>query len=139
MFNFSKNDISFYIFSIISIFILYLLYNSHMVCETFINENPTSTKNKVKIYNFNTSWCGYSVRLQPIWNDFMNTVNKEHNNYAEAHDIKCDDEKTNKDICSRYQVEGYPTIIFEHNGEIKIYNGERTKAKLLEFLSSYKK
>jgi thiol-disulfide isomerase/thioredoxin len=76
----------------------------------------------VTIYNFNTEWCGYSKKFQPIWDDFATTMKNTSINVV---DVKCDDEK-NKDLCNKYEVKGYPSVIIDKNGSIQEYNGPRT-------------
>jgi len=79
--------------------------------------------NKTKIYNFNTSWCSYSVQFQPIWNTFYNSI--KINDNVEAVDVKCDEPK-NKDFCKQYNIEGYPSVIIQNGNNILKYNGPRT-------------
>ncbi len=78
---------------------------------------------KIKIYNFNTEWCGYSKQFQPIWNTFYNSI--KINDNIEAFDVKCDNNK-NKDLCIKYNIEGFPTIIIDNNSNVTKYTGPRT-------------
>ena len=91
--------------------------------RTFEGLRSIITNTKIKIYNFNTSWCGYSVQFQPVWNTFYNSI--KINDNVEAFDIKCDDNK-NKELCTKYNIEGYPTIIIDNGTNITKYNGPRT-------------
>ena len=52
---------------------------------------------------------------------------------AIAIDIKCD-QKQNEPLCSQYQIEGYPTVIYEKNGAKRLYDGERTVYSLTSYL-----
>jgi len=80
----------------------------------------------IKVYNFNTSWCGYSKNFQPIWDEFMNKHHGKNNVIVK--DVKCDDESNahSQKLCKTYEVPGYPTIIFEHNNNKIDYMGPRT-------------
>lgn len=90
------------------------------------NDNPTETT----IYNFNTSWCGYSVNFQPIWNEFME---KNNDNNIKIIDVKCDNPE-NESLCNRYPVEGFPTVLKVKNNVITPYNGPRTLEGLQDFM-----
>ena len=106
--------------------------------EKFSDAVPeSSNKPIVKIFNFNTEWCGWSRRFQPEWESFMEHVKIPTNNLAhvQAYDVKCDKEE-NKQVCEEYQVPGYPYVIVEVNGARKSYDGERTKDALISFVSA---
>lgn len=92
-------------------------------------ENFGDVNGKTKVYNFNTSWCGWSKKFQPEWNKFQDMVKSNPN--VEAHDIKCDDE-SNESMCKEYNVPGYPYVVIEHNGERDSYNGPRTALDLMK-------
>lgn len=105
--------------------------------ETIKKENFAEVKEPVKVYNFNTEWCGYSIRFQPEWKKFMTRVNtnKEIANSV-AYDVRCDKEENEK-ICSDYQIEGFPTVIFEKGNNRKVYQGQRSADALIEALSKF--
>jgi thiol-disulfide isomerase/thioredoxin len=93
-------------------------------------ERPKINKNLPTIYNFNTSWCHYSIEFQKIWDEFT-LLNK--NNKINIIDVKCDNPKY-KDFCQKYNIYGYPTIIGEKNNKIKIFNKDRTIKDLNQFV-----
>jgi len=94
------------------------------------------TNSKLKIYNFNTEWCGWSQRFQPEWEKFTQAVNNDSNlsKFVEAIDIKCDD-PNNEEMCEKFNVPGYPYVVLDNNGKYEPYNGERTVEALLSFVS----
>jgi thiol-disulfide isomerase/thioredoxin len=97
-----------------------------------IKENFTHSQNKVKVYNFNTSWCGYSVRFQPEWDVFQEEVNAKGDlTNVQAYDIKCDDPSFEQ-MCKNYDVPGFPTVIIEKGSDKKVYQGPRTAKSLIE-------
>jgi thioredoxin domain-containing protein 5 len=71
---------------------------------------------------FYAPWCGHCKRLAPHWETFAAEVTPE-DNYKVAK-VDC---TSNKDICSRYDVKGYPTLIMFANGDKNTYNGKREK------------
>jgi thiol-disulfide isomerase/thioredoxin len=95
----------------------------HTTCSVKTNEKFTD---KIKVYNFNTSWCGYSQRFQPEWDKFSERVKSDSKlSHVTALDIKCDDD-SNKSMCENYQVPGYPFVVIENGNEHTNYDGERT-------------
>jgi len=94
-----------------------------------INNQPIEN-NKTKIYNFNTKWCGYSVRFQPIWDEFTNKVTDPN---IEVHDIKCDQEHNNN-LCKKFDIPGYPSIVKVDKLGSHIYEGPRTVEGLMNYL-----
>ncbi len=114
--NISKSNILIVFFWI---FLIFLFLN-----EFFFNSNNEKFDNtKIKIYNFNTSWCGHSLKFQPIWDSFSESI-KDSNNLL-AYDVKCDDNKNEK-LIERYYVEGFPTVIIDYGDRFIRYSGPRT-------------
>lgn len=149
MFDQKYFGLSLWVWIVIIAIIAYSMYQS---CElqptkTVINteikekfsdgESKSSDKPIVKIFNFNTEWCGWSRRFQPEWDSFMEHVKNPTNNlkHVQAYDIKCDNEE-NKKMCEEYKVPGYPYVIVEVNGTRQSYEGERTKDALISYVSS---
>lgn len=120
---------------IIIILICVFFLFSFMSEEAFTNsENKKS--NLVKVYNFNTSWCGYSIRFQPEWDKFQKEVKSRNDlSNVNAYDIKCD-ETDNKQMCIDYAIPGFPSIIIEIDGKKTNYNGERTAESLIETIKN---
>ncbi len=86
----------------------------------------------IEIVNYNTDWCGYSKRFEPIWLDFGNDMATKHPE-IKVTNMKCDN-PTNKEKCAIPEVEGFPTVVL-HKGNTKIvFNDNRTKENLLKFI-----
>ncbi len=92
---------------------------------------------KIKIFNFNTEWCGWSRRFQPEWNKFAETVasDPKFNSRVEAIDVKCDNPEK-ESMCEAYNVPGYPYVVAEIDGQRIPYDGERTASALLTFVAT---
>ena len=103
--------------------------------EKFANSD---TLPNMVVYNFNTSWCGWSKKFQPEWNKFSEEnskqkINKKFN--IKALDIKCDDNEENIKLSNKYNVPGYPYIVIDIDGKNPmVYTGERTSSALLNFI-----
>ena len=95
-------------------------------------EGNSSKENKIKVYNYNTSWCGWSVRFQPEWKKFESEINAKGDlSHVEAHDVKCDNPE-NDFLCKEFEVAGFPTVIIETNGQRGVYKGPREAKNLVE-------
>ena len=54
---------------------------------------------------FFAPWCGHCKRLAPIWEELATTEG------LNVGTVDCDSE-SGKDICSLFEVKGYPTLIY---------------------------
>ena len=93
----------------------------------------TSGDSKIKVYNFNTSWCRYSVMFAPEWAKFESMV--EENENIEALDVKCDDE-SNEGLCASFDVPGFPSVVVVKGDEKRDYSGARSAEAILKFVES---
>jgi thiol-disulfide isomerase/thioredoxin len=118
--------------------IIYFFNNDVTTCSNikdYFSNSENKNSNLIKVYNFNTSWCGYSVRFQPEWNKFENEIKLIDNLNIEAFDTKCDN-INNKQMCDDYEIPGFPTVIIEKNNEKINYNGPRTAVAIIEAIKN---
>lgn len=80
-------------------------------------------------------WCGHCKKAKPEFDklsqspiilDDGSTVN-----------VKVLDADSDKSEIAKYKVKGFPTVLFDNNGEINEYPGPRTHADIIEFLQSH--
>jgi hypothetical protein len=122
---------------IILIIIGFILYNNTYPITEQFKEND---KVIIKVFNFNTSWCGWSKKFHPEWNKFTQLIIDNKLNHIQAYDIKCDDD-SNSQICKEYDVPGYPYIVIEKmtntnsKPDIIIYDQDRTADNLLSYIN----
>lgn len=100
--------------------------------ESKIDQNEKD--NMIKVYNFNTLWCGYSRQFQPNWDKFAD-MNDDSD--VEIVDVKCDNE-TNKELCGKYSIPGFPTVLFVKGDKIAEYSGDRSVEDLESALENFK-
>lgn len=125
-----------WIWVLIIIGILYLWYiNNISITNNSENINITNENtNKIKVYNFNTKWCGWSQKFQPEWDIFSQQVMLDPMlKNIEAYDIKCDDDKS---MCEEYKVPGFPYVIIESNNIKTPYTGSRNSKDIINFIQS---
>jgi len=113
--------------------ILILIYFYFLYKKDNILENKTSLS-KIKVFNFNTEWCGWSKKFQPEWEIFMQHVKEDPSlGYVEAYDVKCDNDN-NKMMCKKYNVPGFPYIVIENEDKYLEYDGDRSAHHLLKYI-----
>jgi len=119
---------------LIFIFILFIIFILKNNYNNIFYEDFNSSKTKIKVYNYYTTWCGWSKKFLKEWNIFKTKIEKL--DYIEAIDVICDDQNTNNKC---FTVPGYPYVCIEkNNNECIPYEGERTGEKLLDFINNLK-
>jgi protein-disulfide isomerase-like protein with CxxC motif len=73
------------------------------------------------------------IQFKPIWADFDKKIKSNINKYNIS-DIRAIEESNCNDMCNKYNIKGFPTVIFEINNNPIIYQGERTVESLEAFL-----
>jgi protein disulfide-isomerase A6 len=128
-----KMDVPVWIWLILGVIGAYLLYTYFKKSSSTSNVSKTDglmKEAKIKVYNFNTPWCGHSRNLLPEWNEFEKAV--KNNSNIEAENVNCDERK---DMCDKFPIPGYPTILVVKDGDQIPYEGERTSKAILDFVS----
>jgi protein disulfide-isomerase-like protein len=78
---------------------------------------------------FYAPWCGHCQYLAPIWSELSSQL--ETSSMVHLGKVDC---TKNNDICDKYNVRGYPTLLFFKNGEVVgEYEGKREVRKMLEW------
>jgi len=139
-----KNNIFLIIFLIIIFsFISYYLYTTTL--QTYFDNNSnkeyipknTQKKNEPTIYYFYTTWCPHCTEAIPHIDELENEIkkmNKRQNNMVIfLRKIDCD-KPDNEKLLKKYKVEGFPTIILEHNNKIYNYEAKPNSKHLTQFV-----
>ena len=99
-----------------------------------LNESNFDATLKEKSYllvNFHALWCKYSKKLKPEWKALEDALKADTTYTVALAQVEAYDEKQ---LATRFAIEGYPTIKLFINGESHDYHGERTKSQILEFI-----
>jgi thiol-disulfide isomerase/thioredoxin len=101
-------------------------------------EIETFSNNECVVRMFYVNWCGHCKKSKPEFQQFMqkynNTQVKGKNVKIEM--IDCEENSANKQLASKYNVKGYPTIIAHLNGKNIDYEGERNTSGFDTWLNS---
>eukprot|EP01133_Synstelium_polycarpum_P009179 gene9179-10770_t len=90
------------------------------------------TKTGSWMLEFYAPWCKFCKDLAPIYKQLATA----HKGVVSFGTVDCTVHQT---LCQRFQVKGYPTVKFAHNGALYDYQGERKFDALTEFaLEGYK-
>jgi thioredoxin domain-containing protein 5 len=80
-------------------------------------------------------WCGHCKRLAPVWEDLAESFKGS----AEVN-IATVDCTVEKDLCSKLEIKGYPTLKVFHGGEAKdSYRGARDLSALKTYIQEQAK
>lgn len=111
--------------------------------------NPTYAPNKefvekgveekdVEMIIFTVDWCPYCKKAMPVWNEFVaeydgKTVDGYRMNF---NTVNCTDENDAevKAKLSKFNVEGYPTIVLVKDGEPFLYDAKPEKKTMEKFI-----
>jgi hypothetical protein len=112
------------------IIVAYIVINIYYTCKL---TQEKFSQSKIKVYNFNTSWCGWSKRFQPEWDKFCDLCKDMP--HIEVYDVKCDKEE-NKEQCKKFNIPGYPTVIAQVGDNKVHFEGDRKAERLIEFIKT---
>lgn len=116
------------IFVILSILGKHLYDHRQYVTQT--TESFLGSGREQSLVLFHVDWCHHCKAILPIWQKFE----AAHNGKTKINvsNINCEQ---NPHIAKRFNLEGFPTILYLENGAIKeTYSGDRTLDALTEFL-----
>ena len=123
------------IITILSIIVLVLFVQkifSYKETNSVLSDFDNISKTP-KFINFNASWCYWSKKLKPTWDRLKDEmIGKD----IEILDVKCDLD-SNKDLCERYQIDGYPSIKLLMGNKIISYEGDRSLEDMKKFINDF--
>ena len=110
----------------------------NLTTETFhttVFDGEKLVGDKPWFIKFYAPWCGHCKKLAPTWEEYSTSQD-----LVNVGSVDCTVEK---DICGKYGVKGYPTLLLfpvEGEGETKYfkYQGARNIDGFNSFLTNYK-
>lgn len=99
----------------------------------FFSEVTKAEANVKWFVEFFAPWCGHCKRLEPIWKDFAIALKeKDHKDIR----LATVDAEANHETAQRFDVKGYPTLLYLVNKNMYKYDGARTVEDMMEFVIS---
>jgi protein disulfide-isomerase A1 len=86
--------------------------------------------NEFLLVEFYAPWCGHCKKLTPEYAKAAQALKEDKLHLAKI-DVTAED---NKEIGTRFKVEGFPTLKLFVNGEPKEYNGGRTEKEIINWM-----
>ncbi|KAK8635616.1 hypothetical protein V6N13_004345 [Hibiscus sabdariffa] len=104
-----------------------------VVVLTEENFNKEVGQDRGALVEFYAPWCGHCQKLAPEYEKLAKSFKKAKSVLIGK--VDCDEHKS---ICSKYGVQGYPTIQWFPKGSLepKKYEGQRTAEALTEFVNT---
>lgn len=80
---------------------------------------------------FYAPWCGHCKTLAPIWDDLADELDTDgEGGYTNVAKV---DVTQNRGLGSRFEIKGFPTLLYFSKGEIFKYKGRRGISELTAF------
>jgi thiol-disulfide isomerase/thioredoxin len=93
-----------------------------------------------KVLMFHVDWCPHCKKALPEWNLFKSEYNNKTIDSKKIsvvdYDLTNSSDPNNKKLIEKYNIEGYPTVIFDKGGEFVELEVKVTKDNLVDFVKS---
>ena len=86
-----------------------------------------------RFVKFYAPWCGHCKKLAPTW-DAIATELAAEGSMAKIAKVDC---TVSRDVCTKNDVKGYPTLIGFKDGNKVAYQGSRDAAALKAFVAEH--
>eukprot|EP00929_Paragymnodinium_shiwhaense_P088065 TRINITY_DN48275_c0_g1_i1.p1 TRINITY_DN48275_c0_g1~~TRINITY_DN48275_c0_g1_i1.p1 ORF type:complete len:186 (+),score=24.22 TRINITY_DN48275_c0_g1_i1:1-558(+) len=83
---------------------------------------------------FSVPWCGYCRKLKPKWDKLV--LENEGNEKVLVATVDCDKKPSKKQLCKRYDVSSYPTLLYGTADDLWEYEGDRDHKSLAAMVES---
>ena len=95
-----------------------------------LNQHTVKSGGTDKLILLHANWCGHCTQFMATWNKIQQTNQKYPNVIFKSYE-----DAANRHIMNKYNVQGYPTIIFEKSDNTIIqFTGNRTETELQNFI-----
>ena len=101
------------------------------------NDPDISNSDVAKFYFFYTTWCGWSKKAWPHWEEFKRMVETRKVTYGnKGIKLIAVDADQHKDLAKQFNVEGYPSFRLQTNDTTIDFKGAPSVDSFREFLKS---
>jgi protein disulfide-isomerase A1 len=106
---------------------------THVVVLTAANFSSFLAATRHVMVEFYAPWCGHCQELAP---DYAAAASHLAAHHSQSHVALAKVDATeDTDLAQKYDVQGFPTILFFIDGVPKDYNGARTKDAIVEWIN----
>ena len=119
-----------------SLGIIALLLATWFIIQPFLKQPEHFDNSKdATFYFFYTTWCGYSKKACPHWNEFKRLIETRKVTYGgkEVKLVAVDAEEHSK-MAKNFDIKGYPSFRLQIAGKTYEYEGAPSVDKFREFL-----
>jgi len=107
-------------------------FNQYHNLPSVIEHMENNKNSTLKL--FYVDWCGHCRNFKPIFEGELSDAVKSESIPCNLQLVNCEE---NPDEARKYNIRGYPTMIFENeNNDIIEYQGERTSNSIVNFLKN---
>jgi thioredoxin-like negative regulator of GroEL len=122
---------------IAAVVILYFIYkkNENMTEGDIKTQSTQSTQSTETptLGVYHTEWCGYSKQfIDQLKNGTGSSIQKAG---AKIELIDCEKDK---EMCAKYEIQGFPTLLLHTSKGVVPYNGNRSEDSIAEFITQNK-
>lgn len=105
-------------------------------------EGATGSTGTLEVMLFNVDWCPHCVKAKPDWISFVQQYDGKVTNGFQVtcvggkEGINCtnSDDPSVKKMVSKYEIKGYPTLIFIENGTVVTFDAKINKNNMDDFM-----
>lgn len=101
----------------------------------YVKPRPAPKKkveqNTANLYFFYTNWCGFSQKAMPEWEKLENDIGYFGKTRVKPVRVDCE---ADKETCSLYGINAYPTVVLETKDGLIDFNKRVTYDNLKSFL-----
>ena len=112
------------LFSIVLVLLLIIYFKTYNTK----NYNLLGGGEKTTFTLYYVEWCPHCNNIKPDWKKLENDNDLKHIDILK---INCEE---NESAVEEKNIEGFPTILLNHNGKERAYDGNRTYAEFKNYL-----
>ena len=118
-------------FAIAILIIIIVRYLLHLIIySNYLSSYLEHFGNPKELVYFHMNGCGHCKKFMPVWDEFAEKYN------GDLKLKKLEREEAGDDMLSKYQVQGFPTILLlDGEGNKKEFQGDRTVSGLESFIN----
>lgn len=108
--------------------------NSKVVELTSSNFESKVVQDKTNAWllKFYAPWCGHCKRLAPVWHELSHSLERKAPD-TKAGKIDC---TKHRNLCTRFGVTGYPSLVYVRMGQYYDYTSGRNLDSLMDFATT---